>query len=158
MGRLPSRKEPQQPLQHLMPRHRAMARYFAIGAKNTEICRLFGMSSSRVSIIANSPLMKAEIRRLQGDFETGTRDIHKEMIELSHEAFDIVAEDLITQEKSPSKTKLALEVLDRAGVSRGSKPADSDARIPIQIVINTPGPEDRPERTPGSETTITLKE
>jgi len=119
-----------------------MARYLVAGVTQQELCRLFGMTPGRVSIIANSPIMRAEVKRLTSGLEDGARDIQKEIKELSADAFDIVAEDLLTMEKTPAKTRLALEVLDRSGFSRGSRPGEQLSITPIQIVINTPGPGD----------------
>ena len=57
------------PPEKLMPRHRALMRMLVTGSTHKQACEELDYTSSRLSIIVNSPLFKDEMAKMQAEYD-----------------------------------------------------------------------------------------
>ena len=107
-------------VKRLTPRHRSMARAMVEGGlRNSDLCDLFDMSPSQVSIIVNTPLFQVELRRMEALAEHETVDTLHDLNSLKNKSVEVLAEDL----HGPAgdlRHKTAIAVLDRTGHPKGA--------------------------------------
>jgi len=124
--RIPRREIPAQPLLHLWERHKELARKIVAGQKPIEIAKDFNMSTSRISIIMNSPAFKKYVGSLRERVEIGLVDIRKEINKGAQSGvgllLKLMSDDTKTVDDTQKfKSKLALEFLDRDGHGKVQK-------------------------------------
>ena len=125
-------------LQSLRPHHRAMARAIACGITPTELANRFGFTVPGVTYIINSPLFRAEVRRIELASEEDVVDIREELKKLSQIAVEVISEELYNPSPSARRTETAFKVIDIQG--------DGPAKTQINIINFTPRPGDDPEQ------------
>jgi hypothetical protein len=104
-------------LKFIRPYHREIARRLVLGESQSDICRDLGMSTSRMSIIVNSPLFKIELRKLEEARDNGVVDISHQLKEMAPGALEII-ERTMFQSKGKLRFMAAQDILDRAGVTK----------------------------------------
>lgn len=130
-------------IQRLLPHHRAIARARAFGVRPTEIALRFGLTESWVSEILNSPLMQAEIERLQRKCDEGAFDVARELDSMIPQAINVLGEDLFQPERSKQRTNVAVEVLGMRGWSKQREPQQSGDTF--NIINFSPNPGEDPD-------------
>lgn len=121
--RHPSGIEPMQPLTHLWERHREIMRRLVAGERPTEIAHALGFTTSRMSIIMNSPAFKNELARLSRSADEKAADISGRIKESSIKAMNLLERILIPDSAEAREThinqkiKVAQDMLNRAGHS-----------------------------------------
>ena len=81
---------------HTWPHHKSMARaLIAGGLRPGELAKAYGMSTTQISVITNSPLFKAEVERLEKLAEASATDFRGHINDvLVPKAMDVLEEDL----------------------------------------------------------------
>ena len=133
-------------IKDLYPRHRAMARYVAVGVPNSELALRFGMTAAQISRIVNSPVFEAEVKRLTDQIDEEVVDIRKDLELLAPRAVEVIDEQLNypgTDDKV--RQRAAFDVLDRCG--HGAKKDDGGGSksltlVKIDKIINNASKED----------------
>jgi len=125
--RVPTGNIPFQPLTHLWERHNEIARRLVSGDRPIDIAHSMGMTTSRLSIIMNSPAFKMRVAELSALANKSAADVQTRINELAVDSMAIL-ESVIRDRKaegiSPAlKIKVAQDVLDRAGYSAVQKTA-----------------------------------
>ena len=114
MGRFPI-AEPANKINYLHPHHRSMARMVATqGARNKDLCAIFGFTPGQISAIMNSPLFKVEVARLEALTEESEVNVRRDLVALQGRAVEVIAEDLFSEERK-LRSNTAFEILDRTG-------------------------------------------
>ena len=88
------------------------------GLRNRDLERIYGMTPAQISIIVNSPIFRAEVRRLEDIVEDEIIDIRKEVKDLVPAAKRVLTEALVNSESLPLgsvKIRTALDVMKLAG-------------------------------------------
>jgi len=112
-------------LQALRPHHRSMARnQVAYGLRTKELAERYGMLEPQISIIVNSPLYQAELKRLESFADEMSVDVGGELDTLAKRAVEVIAEQLHENDKSAQRTKAAFSVLDRTGHHKKDEASD----------------------------------
>lgn len=126
-------------LKELKPHHRGMARaQVAFGLKVKELADKFGMSAQQVTNITRSPLYRAEVARIEVGADNRASKLDEELKALAERAVEIIAEDLVQNERTQHRTSVAFNVLDRTGYAKKNDPPDQRRQ---KIVINNFAPE-----------------
>jgi hypothetical protein len=83
-------------LQKMRPHHRTIAILAAQIPKLTtaEIAEMVGFSQQSIARLLNSPLMEAEIARLQGDMEAALKATQMKIVNLADRSIQIIEENL----------------------------------------------------------------
>jgi hypothetical protein len=115
-------------IQNLRPHHENMARLVACGATPGDVARITGFSPGQITRILASPLFQAVVARLTGEIEEhAVYNVRQELESLASKAVEIVSEDLHREAPSfaekKERTRVAFEVLDRAGYSKKEGPS-----------------------------------
>lgn len=126
MGRIP--EEMSQSVQNLQlgyirPYHREIARRLVLGQKQSDICRDLGLSTSRLSIIVNSPLFKMEVSKLEVERDKGVGDVQKTLQEVSPLALEVMERTMLMGRSEKLRFDAASSLLDRAGYGAIGKQA-----------------------------------
>lgn len=108
-------------LGHIRPYHKEIARRLVLGKTQTEVGEELRISSSRMSIIVNSPLFKNELRKLEALRDKGVGDIGETLRELAPIALEQVERTMYFGSSDRLRMDAAESILDRAGVSRVTK-------------------------------------
>lgn len=112
------------------PRHREIARMMAIGMTQGQIAKYFNMTPGRLSIIANSPLFKLELARLEKARNETVADIRNQLLEAAPAAAEVLEHIMYTSESEKTKMAAAEAILDRAGIER------KGSAIGVQVNLN----------------------
>ena len=113
-------------LKNLKPHHRGMARaQVAFGMKVGELAEKFSMTPQQITNITLSPLYRAEVARLERGADGEVTKLEEELKALAIRAVEIVAEDLMHNEKTEHRTRVAFSVLDRTGYAKNLVPQDN---------------------------------
>jgi hypothetical protein len=123
----------------LLPHHQAMARAEACGARPGDLAKRFGLENQTISLIRNSPLFKAEVKRVRMQLEEGTLDVQKELLMRCPRSLEVVDEELYQPERSPARTRAAFEILDRTGYSKQREPQHVGDTYNIAFFAPLPG-------------------
>jgi hypothetical protein len=115
-------------IQNLRPHHENMARLVACGATPGDIARITGFSPGQITRIMASPLFQAVVARLTGEIEeNAVYNVRQELENLSNKAVEIISEDLHREAETfierKERSRVAFEVLDRAGFSKKEGPS-----------------------------------
>ncbi len=124
MGRTPSEMSSsvkRYSLGYIRPYHREIARRLVLGQNQATICKVLGMSSSRMSIIVNSPLFKIEVKRLEDLRDSGVGNIQDQLREISPVALEQIERTMYHGGSERLRFNAAESILDRAGHSKISK-------------------------------------
>lgn len=108
-------------LGEIRPIHREIARRLVVGQKPSEVRASLGLSSSRFSIITNSPLFKVEVKKLEMQRDQGVVDVTKTFKELSPIAIEQIERIMYVTKDEHLKVKCAESILDRAGYGKVTK-------------------------------------
>ena len=131
----------------LRPHHRSMARLqVAYGLTNVQLAERFGMGQPQISIIVNSPLYKAELKRLESMADEMAVNVGDELAGLGPRAVEVIAEDLHDREKSAQRTKSAFAILDRIGHHKKETPADQRKQT-LNFINLAPLPGEDPDES-----------
>ena len=121
MGRHPtdSRKYS---ITHLWSIHHEILRRVFLGQKAPVIARILGITTQTVSNTINSDLGKQILERMHEKGEDSVVDVKKRILEHAPEALNVVIDTMKDeQEDSKLRTKLAQDILDRAGLGAPRK-------------------------------------
>ena len=106
----------------LWERHKEIARLLLLGYKGTEIAERLGVSTAMVNYTRNSPVVKEQIRAMEGARDASTIDIARDIKMKAPKALEVLEQVLngepgtIGELASPAlRVKVASEWLDRAG-------------------------------------------
>jgi len=124
-------------IKQLRNHHRSMARdYVAGGLRNKELARIYGMSASQISVITLSPAFIAECSRLETELEDESLHVRDDIRLIAPLAKRVLAADLAADLKDldmlPARkyrSSIAMDILDRAGVSKGDNGGGSSLHI-----------------------------
>jgi hypothetical protein len=125
MGRINEGKSALMPdgtpkLQQLRPWHKSMARMMVGGGKRPkELCTIFGMSPSQVTVITSSPLFLAEQERLESIAEYEALDMRTEL-EIRQGLALAAIDNGLLQGDADKAAKVGFEILDRTGFPKGA--------------------------------------
>jgi len=114
-------------IQNLKPHHQHMARLVACGASPGDLATITGLSPGQISRILGSPLFQACVMRLTGQIEeTAVYNVRQELEKLANKAVEIISEDLSRPAthhvERVQRTRVAFDVLDRAGYGKKEQP------------------------------------
>lgn len=116
--RRPSGRVPKQPITHLWDRHKEIARRLVMGQRQKDIADDLGMTQSRISIVANSPVVQEKVEELAESRDESAKDVAGRLKALSENAVDIL-DEVLSKNTTPFnanlQVKVAQDVLDRAG-------------------------------------------
>jgi hypothetical protein len=122
--RRPSGRVPKQPITFLWDRQKEFNRRLACGERQKDIAEDMGYSSSRASIIANSPASLEFREKITDEADKNAADIAGRLKVLSADAVNIL-ESVLKKTTNPFnaslQVKVAEAVLDRAGYARAIK-------------------------------------
>ncbi len=102
-------------LSYIRPYHREIARRLVLGQMQVAICDDLGMSTSRMSIIINSPLFKIELMKMEELRNSGVADVTKTLQEVSPLALEVIEKTMFQGKSESIRFKAAQDILDRAG-------------------------------------------
>jgi len=108
-------------LAEIKPHHREIARRLVLGQKASDICRNLAMSTSRMSIIINSPLFKLELKRLEEEREREVISVKKALDEIAPVALETIERTMYMAAEEDLRFKAASDILDRAGYGKINK-------------------------------------
>jgi len=113
-------------------RHRALMRRLVAGGRLKDVCEELGFTVARASLVANSPLFKEEMARMQAQVDSGVIKLEAEKphidggvrAQLEEEA--LASLRVIVGLRDGAKSERvqqvsALEILDRAGYAKTDK-------------------------------------
>lgn len=121
-------------LNYIRPRHSEIARRLVLGQTQSNICRELGMSTSRMSMIVNSPLFKLEVLKLERERDSNTVDVTKQIREAAPDCLDVLQRVMYTSKSERLKVDIAQDILDRAGYNAIQKT--------VGIQVSTDGMQD----------------
>lgn len=114
-------------LQKLNQKHLEIIRLIALGAKDHEIAERLNCTTAMVKYTRESPIAQRKIEILQGRRDNSAVDIRKRLDAMAPVALDKMQEILDDEKASDGiKTKIATDVLDRAGFSSVNKTLNLD--------------------------------
>ncbi len=123
MNKIPdplSRTVRERQLKRLKPRHREIIRRLVEGKRPVDIAKQMGIGPQRLSVIMHSPSFVAGLERFMDETD---RTVMERIESLSPEALDKIR-DMMRKAKSESlQSKMAMEILDRAGYGKVEKEA-----------------------------------
>lgn len=102
-------------LQYVRPYHREIARRMVIGQTFSKISKELNISHTRLSQIANSPMFKKELLRLEELRDKGVTDVTQTLRELSPIAVETIERTMYNAKSEKLRFDAATEILDRAG-------------------------------------------
>lgn len=118
----------------LRPRHRILALMLARGDRNKDICKALGYDPSRVSILANNPMIQAEVLRIQNSIYEKTVD--ERMKDLSTAAVDAVEEALLPDNPdAKERTTTAKWVIEKL-TGKAAQQVNHNGEIAIGIFVD----------------------
>lgn len=144
MGRRPSGKEPTAAITEVTSRHREMMRRIIAGAEYKEISIAMGISGSRLSVIVNSSLFKAELAKMEETIAQylieHEADLKLDFARDARGAYTVQKDIMEDVTMPPSvRVDVANQILERAGHTR--KVEDKGQGTVIVITnINRDGP------------------
>jgi hypothetical protein len=128
----------------LPPKHHQAARLRALGFSQREIAQKLQISESRLSIIANSPLFKLTVRKLESELDEGVKKSQRILAEAAPEAAEVLVETMRDREVKRLRKEASMDILRGAGAVRGEeKPtlsiniSDSKLALIVQTLKET---------------------
>ncbi len=126
MGRYPNRETPSNSVQkyglsYIRPYHQEIARRLILGQTQSAICKHLGISTSRMSIICNSPLFKMHLKRLEDMRDKGMMNVQEQLAEIAPVALETLERTMYEGRSDRLKFDAACSLLDRAGFGAISK-------------------------------------
>jgi len=122
--RRPSGKIPAQPLTHMWERHHEIKRRLVLGERQCDIARDMGMTDVRMSVIANSPLMRGSVEELRARADDKVVEIQERLMLLRKDAVEAMAE-IVQKRVEPGnaalRIKVAESILDRTGHGKAAE-------------------------------------
>ena len=121
MARPRSGKVPRNAIKHLTDRHRAMARSLVLGERQCDVAKAFGISQTRLSDIARSPVFIGFMQALSREREVETLDILEEVRKGACKGLDILLRTLeegtdeYKEASIRTKVQVIRDLLDREG-------------------------------------------
>lgn len=119
MGRLPTGNR-RYNIELIQNRHQEIIRYLVLGWKHGDIATYLNCTPQNVSDVANSPLAKAQIDKLQAGRNDSTMEIQEEIIKMAPKAIEVLNDTLTSEYEQKLKVTVAQDVLDRAGFKAAS--------------------------------------
>lgn len=126
----------------LHPHHRAICRALASGLRPSEVAVRFGISSSWLSQLLRTPLVQAEIERLE--LQAEDKLIDAELRSLQPRAMEVIAEELYSQVPTKTRVDTAFKLLDRTGYEPKGHGAPKNDNRRFTLVNLTPMPGEDP--------------
>ena len=111
-------KPPVLGVKHISPRHREIMRRVVEGARHTDIAAHMGMEPESISLIVNSPLVRAEIDKMM---EERDEAVTSRLDNLSGEATDRIKNLMRNANSQMLQARMAESILDRAGYGKVDK-------------------------------------
>ena len=98
----------------LSHKHKIIAMYLAIGKKHIDIAEVIGITQGRISILANSDIMKAEVKKLQKETYQKMEGMSDKLSVLVAPSIDILQDALFDPNTGTKlKVDIAEKILDR---------------------------------------------
>jgi hypothetical protein len=117
-------------LRRMQEHHREMVRLKLLGTSNEEIADRLGLSTSHVSHVINTPMVKAELLRLSGERNDEFVRTKERLDSLMPEAVEtmkkILGEEPETTDGKRLKFQVARDVLDRRGPMKRTETTTSN--------------------------------
>jgi len=116
MGRLPfeDRSEASWTATQMLDRHQEISRLLVLGLENKEIAERLGIHPQTVSLVRNSPIIKANTEELQSRANDKAVDLSVELAKDAIEARRIIVELMKDEnEKSEVRLSAAKDIMDR---------------------------------------------
>lgn len=103
-------------ISRLHSRHREIARYHVLGVKNRDIAAIMNLHEGTVSRILGLPMVKEEVRWLNGAADADVADVRERIRQLTPEALEVL-ETLMRDESTEPRLRssIADKILDRSG-------------------------------------------
>lgn len=113
----------------ITPRHRALMRRLVAGMTLSDACIDIGFSISRASLIVNSPLFQAEMKRMEGEVAkefaeaeaNRPTDPTRVMLSESAETAARTLKGALSDENAMVRVNAAKDILDRTGYAKEDK-------------------------------------
>lgn len=116
-----SRSDRRYEVQEIQERHREMIRLSVMGCNNKEIAHQLGVSPQNVSDVLNSRLVKLHMQKLQAVRDAAVAEAQIDLADMLPQAVEHYRDVLEGRVDPQDKTRVAGEVLDRAGVVKTAK-------------------------------------
>jgi transcriptional regulator with XRE-family HTH domain len=105
----------------LPPKHYQAARLKALGFSQREISERLGISESRLSIVAKSPLFKLTVKKLESELDEGVRKSQRILAEAAPEAAETLVDIMRNKELQRLRKEASMDILRGAGAVRGEE-------------------------------------
>ena len=123
MPRHPYKEHRRYNIQHLWDRHHEIKRMVFMGMTNEDIAQALGCHKQTVSITRNSPIVRAELDKMQAVADGQTIDIAIEIKNLAPKALRFIESEVLDNPDASRglRYKAAVDLLDRAGHVKPTK-------------------------------------
>jgi uncharacterized protein YerC len=135
MGRLPTNNRNYQ-IKAIQDNHREILRRLALGQSAKQIAGDLGCTTAVVSYVKNSRLGRGELDNLQLSRDSAVKDLSQQIKEAAPEAFQVLLSLMRDDANTPRalRAKIAMDNLDRAGLSPVKKVANFDALLTLEEI------------------------
>jgi transcriptional regulator with XRE-family HTH domain len=124
----------------LPPKHHQAARLRSLGFSQREISKRLGISESRLSIIANSPLFKLTVKKLESELDEGVRKSQRILAEAAPEAAETLVSIMRDKELQRLRKEASMDILRGAGAVRGEEKPSIEINISdskLELILQT---------------------
>ena len=124
----------------LPPKHYQAARLKALGFSQREISERLGISESRLSIIAKSPLFKLTVKKLESELDEGVRKSQRILAEAAPEAAETLVDIMRNKELQRLRKEASMDILRGAGAVRGEEKPRLNINISdskLELILQT---------------------
>jgi len=123
MGRIPGNPANRKyQIQYLWAKHHEILRRHFLGHSNTRIARDLGVHFNTVSHAINNELAQEILERMRARCEDSIVDVKQRIMEATPEALGVILDTMEDEtEDTKLRTKLAQDILDRAGLGATRK-------------------------------------
>lgn len=98
--------------------HKSMARMMVTGTRPGELCKIFGMTPTQITIITQSPLFIEYLAALEGRAEAEVVNVREELQLRQGLVVEVIDRALLSEDLKLA-TGTAFEILDRTGYGKG---------------------------------------
>ena len=124
----------------LPPKHYQAARLKALGFSQREISERLGISESRLSIVAKSPLFKLTVKKLESELDEGVRKSQRILAEAAPEAAETLVDIMRNKELQRLRKEASMDILRGAGAVRGEEKPRLNINISdskLELILQT---------------------
>jgi transcriptional regulator with XRE-family HTH domain len=112
----------------------------ALGFSQREISERLGISESRLSIIAKSPLFKLTVKKLESELDEGVRKSQRILAEAAPEAAETLVDIMRNKELQRLRKEASMDILRGAGAVRGEEKPRLNINISdskLELILQT---------------------